>query len=178
MDVQDFGWTGQASSGDAVTCWRLWQVVPFGGGDYGLAGWSSPQLLWPARRRCEAYCLLDLPESHLVPQPGCRCGLYAFESKLQAQAALAAEMRPGLSVIGRASLWGRTVKHSQGWRAQYAYPYDLFLVGDDERVARALRAAYAVDVDLLPVGELLAAVRRERRRLRELRTQPAPPRAG
>jgi hypothetical protein len=33
-----------------------------------------------------------------------------------------------------------------GFRAQYAYPYELFLIGADDGLARELRRLYAVDV--------------------------------
>jgi hypothetical protein len=35
-----------------------------------------------------------------------------------------------------------------GWRAQFAYPYDVVLFGGDEKTARELRRRYAVDVAL------------------------------
>ena len=48
--------------------------------------------------------------------------------------------------LGRVSLWGRVLEREKGFRAKYAYPYELFLVGGDARIAGALRATYAVDV--------------------------------
>jgi hypothetical protein len=33
-----------------------------------------------------------------------------------------------------------------GFRAQYAYPYELLLIGGDGDLARELRSLYAVDV--------------------------------
>jgi hypothetical protein len=33
-----------------------------------------------------------------------------------------------------------------GFRAQYAYPYELFLIGGQDELARELRRLYAVDV--------------------------------
>jgi hypothetical protein len=44
------------------------------------------------------------------------------------------------------SLWGRILAREKGFRAQYAYPYDLHLIGGDDRIARELRDRYAVDV--------------------------------
>jgi hypothetical protein len=34
----------------------------------------------------------------------------------------------------------------RGFRAQFAYPYELFLIGGDEQMGRDLRRLYAVDV--------------------------------
>jgi hypothetical protein len=165
----DYDWLGAAAAPDVVTGWRLWQVVR-AGSDVRLAAWSAPELQWPPRRRCEARCLLDLGADHIVPQPGCRCGLYAYRTRELAERALAAEMRPEPVVLGRVSLWGRIVGHQRGWRSQYGYPYELYSVGDDHAVARALRSAYAVDASPLRIVELLGRVRAEERRLYAERT--------
>jgi hypothetical protein len=37
-------------------------------------------------------------------------------------------------------------ENTHGWRAQYAYPYELFVLGGDTATLRGLRDAYAVDV--------------------------------
>ena len=39
-----------------------------------------------------------------------------------------------------------SVSRQNGFRAQYAYPYDLFLIGGEDGLARELRRLYAVDV--------------------------------
>jgi hypothetical protein len=49
-------------------------------------------------------------------------------------------------VLGRVSLWGRVFENTHGWRAQYAYPYELFVLGGDAATVRGLRDTYAVDV--------------------------------
>jgi hypothetical protein len=51
--------------------------------------------------------------------------------------------------LGSVSLWGRILARERGYRAQYAYPYELFVIGGDEQIARELRDRYAVDVSLL-----------------------------
>jgi hypothetical protein len=38
------------------------------------------------------------------------------------------------------------VVRENGFRAQYAYPYELFLIGGEDALARELRQLYAVDV--------------------------------
>ena len=59
-------------------------------------------------------------------------------------------MRQGRPIaLGSVSLWGRILARERGYRAQYAYPYELFVIGGDERIARELRARYFVDVSLL-----------------------------
>jgi len=38
------------------------------------------------------------------------------------------------------------VVRENGFRAQFAYPYELFLIGGDDDLALELRQLYAVDV--------------------------------
>lgn len=54
--------------------------------------------------------------------------------------------RPPPLALGRVSLWGRVFENTDGWRAQFAYPYELFVLGGGGGTVRALRDAYAVDV--------------------------------
>jgi hypothetical protein len=162
--ARDHAWGAESTSPEVAVGWRLWRVVPWGTSSVRLTAWSSPELIWPARTRCEARCLVVAEPGHLVPQPGCRCGLHAFATRDAAADALAAEMLPGAIAIGRVSLWGRLVQHAGGWRALHGYPYDVQLLGDDEELARRLRDAYAVDVSTLPVADLLRGVAAERRR--------------
>ena len=54
----------------------------------------------------------------------------------------------GTITLGRVSLWSRVIQNVDGWRAQFAYPYDVELVGGDPATARGLRRRYAVDVSL------------------------------
>jgi hypothetical protein len=172
MTHGDHTWEDETTAIETVSGWRLWQVVPWEGSQYRLAAWSLGDLVWPAGERCESTCLRVRDADHLAPQPRCGCGLYAFRSRSLAEAGLASEMRPGTLALGRVSLWGRVVEHGSGWRAQYGYPYELFLAGDEPAVARKLRAAYAIDVARLDVPALLRRVRSERRRAYEERMGP------
>ena len=117
--------------------WRLWHVD----GDR-LRSWTRGTS-WPACSRLDARC-----RRHAAPHLGHGCGVYALRTRELAESLLAA--LPGLPrrpvAIGRVSLWGRVVENVDGWRAEFAYPYDLELVGGNERLASALRSRYAVDV--------------------------------
>ena len=89
-----------------------------------------------------------------APQRGHRCGIYALRDRREAEEllkeieGLASPVRRLPAVIGRVSLWGRVFENTGGWRGQFAYPYDLVLVGGDEQLAAELRDRYAVDVAL------------------------------
>ena len=123
--------------------WRLWHVD-----DDRLLSWTRGAA-WPAGERMEARCRRLFGHApHEAPQSRHSCGIYALRTREQA-AALLHELPRRLRkpiALGRVSLWGRVIENVGGWRAQYAYPYELFLVGGDDAVAAGLRRRYAVDV--------------------------------
>ena len=86
-----------------------------------------------------------------APAAGHRCGIYAVRTRELAERLLA-DLRlpaPRPVVVGRVSLWGRVFENTHGWRAQFAYPYELLVLGGDDGTMRELRDAYAVDVLIL-----------------------------
>ena len=135
---------------EPILGWRVWHVDPRGG---------QPQLLswcrqgeWPEGRRMEAYC--RSLRGHDAPCRGHGCGIYAVRDRSAAEALLSQLGRVGSAfgrlpaALGRVSLWGRVIENTGGWRAQFAYPYDLELFGGDASLAADLRRGYAVDVEL------------------------------
>jgi hypothetical protein len=121
--------------------WRLWHVR-----GARLLSWSQ-DAEWPVGRRLEAGCKRLLRRSCAsAPAFGHACGIYAVRSRDDA-VRLLDELPPLPSpvAVGQVSLWGRVFENVGGWRAQYAYPYALEILGGSERVARELRAAYRVD---------------------------------
>lgn len=48
------------------------------------------------------------------------------------------------SIIGRVALWGTVVEHSHGYRAQFAYPLELWVLNDE--IAEHLAATYNIPV--------------------------------
>ncbi len=115
---------------------------------------------WPARSRFEASCPVHRGGA---PVDGHECGIYAFRTRALAEELLRRytgvrhcygreykelpPVRQGRPIaLGSVSLWGRILVRERGFRAQYAYPYELFLIGGDDQIARELRGRYAVDV--------------------------------
>jgi hypothetical protein len=135
--------------------WRAWQVVESRSGP-ALASWWI-NAVWPARRALEARC------SQHGPRPATHhvCGIHAFSARADAlayldcarEAPLLFVRRPeralGL-VVGRVSGWGRAIAHTRGWRSQFAYPYDLYVIRGDRALARKLADRYAVDTSPFP----------------------------
>jgi hypothetical protein len=139
--------------------WRLWQVRPHVDG-HRLESFTAHHVAWPAGRRLEASCAVHGP---LAPAHGHECGIYAFRTRELAEDLLRRYVgvrqrygrddelppppRPARPIaLGRVSLWGRILERERGFRAQYAYPYDVVLLGGDDAIARELRQLYAIDV--------------------------------
>jgi hypothetical protein len=140
---------------EPILGWRVWHVEPRAA---CLRSWAQTAD-WPAGEKLEAGCRSRLglrwrPKSHGAPGKEHECGIYACRERAEAEqlirdldeiAPLAGRLP---TAIGRVSLWGRVIENTGGWRAQFAYPYDLELHGGDEELARKLRRRYAVDVAL------------------------------
>jgi len=62
-------------------------------------------------------------DSHDAPQAKCTCGVYAAKSLEH----LRKNGYDRCGVYGEVCLWGTVVEHERGWRAQLAYPKNLFL---------------------------------------------------
>jgi hypothetical protein len=146
---------------EPILGWRLWHVR-LHGGEYRLESFTWHHVSWPAATRMEAGCALH---GDAAPVHGHECGIYAFRTRELAEELLRrytgvrhrygpvpSEPPPprlGRPVaLGRVSLWGRVLERERGFRAQYAYPYDLFLIDGDAQIAAGLRRRYAVDVSL------------------------------
>jgi hypothetical protein len=145
-------------STDPILGWRLWQVRHDGEG-HRLESFTWHHIAWPALARLEARCAVHRDDA---PARGHECGIHAFATRELAEGLLRRYTgqtlryynrdpelpdRNGRPVaLGRVSLWGRVLAREFGFRAQYAYPYELFLIGADDDLASELRGLYAVDV--------------------------------
>ena len=140
---------------EPILAWRLWHVVSRRGEPH-LASWTR-SAVWQPAERMEARCRLSLGGllgCSEAPRRGHSCGIYGLRTRELAERLLSEIGRIGAGsgrrpvALGRVSLWGRVVENVSGFRAQFAYPYDLVLLGGDERLAAELRDRYAVDVAL------------------------------
>lgn len=126
---------------EPILGWRLWHVRR---GE--LLSWSQ-SAAWPARSRLEATCRHLLRGCDGAPRSGHDCGIYALRTRQAAESLFRSVPRlRGAAAIGQVSLWGRVIENVGGWRAQFAYPYDLVLLGGDDATAAELRRCYLVDV--------------------------------
>jgi hypothetical protein len=147
---------------EPILGWRLWQVRHDGEG-HRLESFTWHHIAWPAQSRLAARCAVHRDQA---PAAGHDCGIHAFRTRELAETLLRRytgqtlryydrdpelpEHRKGRPVaLGRVSLWGRILAREFGFRAQYAYPYELFVADGDQAIARELRDRYAVDTWLI-----------------------------
>ena len=108
--------------------------------------------------------IIEVP--HEAPYFFCECGIHAFNSEedaikyMQRERKFPVQWQVTFShikgsaqekprecfAIGKVSLWGDVIEHEQGYRAQYAYPYDIEIIGGTKEMADSLREQYQVDV--------------------------------
>jgi hypothetical protein len=132
--------------------WRAWAVVETT---------SGPELrslvyahAWPAGEPMRQVCEPGGCLAARWPNQPHACGIHAFKERADAERYPATweERRSGgasfadVYAIGRVSLWGHVVVHERGYRAECAYPFDLFLPSEHRALAIPLAARYGVEV--------------------------------
>jgi hypothetical protein len=161
---------------EPVIAWRAWTVVPDDGG-YRLQSVVFP-VAWEPRHALRARCMRVERElifavwrnvpPHGGPSRGCDCGIYGAADLGRLARYLgfpfASPLVPRNRIVGTVALWGHVVECEQGWRAEYAYPCQLWVPsygpGRERDLAMVLDdlAGYGVPVDFLNVahpGKLL-----------------------
>jgi len=87
---------------------------------------------WPPGQPLAAGCRVfvgraeNAHDTHDAPQEKCTCGIYAAKTFHH----LCSAGYDKYGVHGEVFLWGKVVEHERGWRAQLAYPKNLFLSPD------------------------------------------------
>jgi hypothetical protein len=156
---------------EPLLAWRFWRIrrlETLGSARplrLAAAGRRGIPKFWEPRQENRAVCS-NPSASHEAPWPTCRCGIYGFRDRELAERALYRFSRGKLAnwAFGRVCLWGAVVEHQHGWRAQYAYPYELVVYTRDPEIAPDLRRVYAVDVATASPRSLRAAGARTARR--------------
>ena len=107
--------------------------------------------------RCRASAILGRDKAtndvHDSPSAHCTCGIYAVKTLDHFRSA--GYERYGIH--GEVYLWGLVVEHERGWRAQFAYPKNLYVPPEmdllsPKEVDARMGALAAYDLDIFIVG--------------------------
>ena len=112
---------------EALVGWKGFKIrrVVKNGVDYGqMLYTNSPEFLWypdvPTKAECRL--VVNTPHGH-SPSLNCSCGIYAADSR---------ESAKGYGpILAKIYGWGRYVRGSAGWRAQFCYP-KIFLLHEEQ----------------------------------------------
>lgn len=105
--------------GEPICAVRTWNLAIIEGTPR-LIPVGDERSSWPVLRPVRARCARR--RRHAAPAPECTCGLHGSKGL-----ALLRRTR-GPAVLGTVALWGRTIEHELGYRAEFAYPQRLRLV--------------------------------------------------
>lgn len=155
---------------DPIIGWRVWDAYA----DDGLLRSVFQTDIWPPGVRFDARCrrqgmiYLAGRECAEAPRTACCCGIYAVSDSENLEAfprytkEWSGQRRVAFEIVGTVSLWGRVIQHEDGYRAQHAYPYSLWVKPPTHgrhsrdtvelacsKLAMRLRQNYAVDVGVL-----------------------------
>ena len=119
-----------------IIAWRAWGLTTNANG-WLLSGLGVSEA-WTPRKAMAAKCIQDTlaislwlgvhKTKHLAPHRDCSCGVWAFRSSEELLSAL--KDYRDVKVIGQVYLWGRILECENGFRAQYAYPCELWLLDE------------------------------------------------
>jgi hypothetical protein len=158
---------------EPIEAWRLWDVASIASGlnddmerfvramavatrkapenpwEYMLAPRLSAvaraDSAWEPRDPQRAVCTTD--PHHVAPHLDCECGYWALKTEQEIATAALGGYNTA-DAVGRVNLWGRFCEFDKGYRAEYAYPVEVWLIG---KQANAARAADLADMYGVPV---------------------------
>ena len=110
-----------------LTAWRGWKLT---NGKLCALGMSG---IWEPKQAVRSICTSKTklkPDEHEAPARGCNCGYWSFRSLDLLKKALG-PYSGSIQVLGTVEIWGKVVECENGYRSEYAYPKELWLLGDD-----------------------------------------------
>lgn len=128
-------------------CWSLADREPHYGASPKLFSASETTYFWAPHRAMRAACHVD--NDH-VPGENCTCGFYSARTAEHLfSMSYPYQHRDGhITVVGRVANWGKVIPGTQGWRAEYAYPVEFYMMPGDWKLGARLSRAYGVPVRL------------------------------
>lgn len=107
---------------EPITAWRAWCVQ-----DDNLHAIGTVKA-WEPKKALKAECIHH--DEHDAPISNCTCGIWSFKDL--DRLLLAVKSYNTISVIGKVSLWGKIIETENGYRAQFAYPKELWLLNEKD----------------------------------------------
>jgi len=110
---------------------------------------AAQKVFWQPFAPMEAVCEHD----HEVPGDTCSCGLYSAKTldhlmTMPHYLNYDFERNNMFKVMGKVALWGKVIEGSQGWKATYGYPVELYLPFEAWHLHNDLRESYGVPIYL------------------------------
>jgi len=139
-----------------VVGYRVWQWNATGLNSLNGEPWLPGRALAAGCRAAATFVGRAKPAhgSHELPHSDCTCGVYAAKN-LEHLRQFGYE---GRGIHGEVYLWGTVVEHRLGWRAQFAYPKNLFLPPDAipftlTQIDALLKTLISFGADIFIVGD-------------------------
>lgn len=101
-----------------ITAWRAWDVTE------GFLESVGSSFKWEPKKAMVASCR---HAGHAGPHVNCSCGFWSFKTREQLLRKLE-EYVDFVLVIGTVEIWGRVFEHKHGYRSEFAYPKELWLL--------------------------------------------------
>lgn len=124
---------------ETLTGWRGWAV------DHEMLKSVGTFNYWRPHVATHATCYY---EGHESPHFICSCGYWSFKSSDLMKKAVC-EYRDSIAVVGSVELWGRVIECENGYRSEYAYPKELWLLKPG---LEYLSWTYGVPVRTIPIN--------------------------
>lgn len=106
-----------------ITAWRGWKIT---GGKLCALGMTG---VWEPKKAVKARCSKGPTSSHDAPTKDCECGYWSFRTMDLLQSALN-PYAASVQVIGSVEVWGKVIECENGFRSEFAYPKELWLLED------------------------------------------------
>lgn len=103
-----------------LVAWRAWLVRSRRLDSLGVDN------LWQPRVALPANCVKMDDVNHHSPSMDCTCGYWSFKTLDVLGEAIRHD--ENMAVIGKVAIWGRVIECEQGYRSEYAYPQELWLL--------------------------------------------------
>lgn len=146
---------------EPITGYRAWNVH-----HNGLLIGQNHAEPWPPYTPFVARCGHAVSPHHIregqwieAPLISCHCGIYAFNNTVMLEERIQADKNSlifGINntgedamVWGEVKLWGRVIVHQSGYRAEFAYPGELWC--EDEKLCAKVASLYGVSCRLKAV---------------------------